>query len=321
MSAPSDITDVHRMMTLLQCIDVGLVVVDRDHRVTLWNGFMENHSGDTASRVLGRSLYELTPDTPEIWLRQKLDAVFTMDIQAFTTWEQRPFLFRFKNYRAVTGMAELMYQDVSFMPLRGLSGEVDQAVIMIYDVTDVAENKLKLEAANRRLRADSRSDSLTGLYNRGYWDEALEQEFARFRRTPLPCSLVLFDIDHFKSINDTHGHPVGDEVLREIGRLVTANCRTTDITGRYGGEEFAIILPDTSGENALVMAEHLRRNVEELDIPSPGNEPLRITVSIGISTLFDDTPDPQTWLMQADQALYQAKNAGRNRIVLFEEGG
>jgi diguanylate cyclase (GGDEF)-like protein len=319
MSAAGDITEIHRMMTLLQGIDVGLVVVDPDYRVTLWNGFMENHSGQTANHVLGRSLFELTPDTPESWLRQKLDAVFAMDIQAFTTWEQRPFLFRFKNYRAVTGMAELMYQDISFMPLKGLSGEVEQAAIMVYDVTDVAENKLKLEAANRRLRAASRTDSLTGLYNRGYWDESLQQEFARFRRTPLPCSLVLFDIDHFKHINDSHGHPVGDEVLRHIGRLVNESCRSTDISGRYGGEEFAIILPDTSGENAQIMAEHLRKKVEELRVPN-GDEPLSVTISIGISTLFEDTPDPQTWVMQADQALYEAKHAGRNRILLFEEG-
>jgi diguanylate cyclase len=320
MTARSDFTEAHRLLTLLQAIDVGLLVVDRDYRITLWNGFMENHSGQGADQVVGRSLFELTPETPEAWLRQKLDAVFTMDIQTFTTWEQRPFLFRFKSYRAVTGMMEQMYQDTSFMPLRGPGGEVEQAAIMIYDVTDVAENKMKLEAANRQLRAESRTDSLTGLYNRGYWDECLAQEYARFRRTPLPCSRVLVDIDHFKKINDNHGHQVGDDVLRLIGQLLLDSCRSTDISGRYGGEEFAIILPDTSGENALLMAEHLRHKFASMQIPY-GSQPLQITVSIGASTLFEDTPDPQTWVMQADQALYQAKHAGRNRIVLFEDAG
>jgi len=312
--------EIHHLLSLLQAIDVGLLVVDRDHRVTLWNSFMENHSGRIADRVVGSSLFELATDVPTDWLRHKLDTVFNLGIRAYTTWEQRPYLFRFNSYRPITGMTEHMYQDVSFVPLRGLSGEVEQLAIVLYDVTDVAEHKLKVEAANRRLQALSRSDRLTGVFNRGYWEECLEQEFARYRRTPRPCSLVMFDIDHFKAINDQHGHPAGDAVLRHLGRMLHATCRSTDIVGRYGGEEFGILLPDTGADNARIMAEHLRQHTAALRIPHEP-EPLHITVSIGIAALSADIPDAKTWVMLADQALYQAKNTGRDRIVLFEDGG
>ena len=313
-----DFSEIHRLLTLLQAIDVGLLVVDRDYRVTLWNSFMENHSGQTADRVKGRSLLDLSPDVPPDWLRQKLDAVFALGISAYTTWEQRPYLFAFNSYRPITGMAEHMYQDISFVPLRGLSGAVEQIAIVLYDVTDVAEHKLKLEAANRRLQSLSRTDQLTGLFNRGYWEECLEQEFARYRRTPRPCSLVMFDIDHFKVINDQHGHPAGDEVLRQVGRMLRETCRSTDIVGRYGGEEFGILLPDTGMENAGIMAEHLRQHAAALKVPHD-SQPLRITISIGIAALNAQIPDARTWVMLADQALYQAKAAGRNRIAQFED--
>jgi diguanylate cyclase (GGDEF)-like protein/PAS domain S-box-containing protein len=313
-----DLHEMHRLLTLLQAIDVGLVIVGRDYRITLWNSFMENHSGRTADRVLGKSLFELALEVPEDWLKQKLDTTFALENRTCTTWEQRPYLFRYKSYRPITGMTEHMYQDVSFLPLRGLTGEVEHIGIVLYDVTDVAEHKLKLEAANRRLEAVSRLDSLTGLFNRGYWDECLRQEFARYRRMPRDSSLVLFDVDHFKAINDEHGHTAGDEVLRQLGRLLNETLRSTDIVGRYGGEEFAIILPDTAAANARIMAEHLRQNVSALQIPHEP-APLRITVSIGIAAITDDMPDAKTWVMLADQALYRAKADGRDRIAVFSD--
>jgi diguanylate cyclase (GGDEF)-like protein len=135
---------------------------------------------------------------------------------------------------------------------------------------------------------------------------------------PRDCSLVLFDVDHFKAINDEHGHTAGDEVLRQLGRLLNETLRSTDIVGRYGGEEFAIILPDTAAANARIMAEHLRQNVAALQIPHEP-APLRITVSIGIAAITDDMPDAKTWVMLADQALYQAKAEGRDRIAVFSD--
>ncbi len=319
MSATDDFVEIHRLVNLLQAIDVGLLVVDKAFRITLWNNFMENHSGATADRVIGKPLFDLSPDVPREWLEQKINTAFALASRAYTTWEQRPYLFRFKSYRPITGMAEHMYQDISFVPLRGLTGEVEQVAIVLYDVTDVAEHKMKLEAANRRLQADSRVDNLTNVYNRGYWEECLQQEFARYRRTPRDCSLVMFDIDHFKAINDQYGHPAGDEVLRQVGRLLNESCRSTDIIGRYGGEEFGVLLPDTGPDNAQVMAEHLRANASALAVPYKPT-PLRFTVSIGIAALGPGIPDAKTWVMLADQALYQAKNTGRDRIVVFEDG-
>lgn len=318
MSSMDDFAEIHRLVSLLQAIDVGLCVVDRDLRISLWNNFMENHSGAAADRVIGKSLFELSPDVPEDWLRQKINSAFALGSRIYTTWEQRPYLFRFKSCRPITGMAEHMYQDVSFVPLRGLSGEVEQVAMVLYDVTDVAEHKIKLEAANRHLQAANRSDGLTGLFNRAYWEECLVQEFARYRRTPRDCALVMLDIDHFKQINDDYGHPAGDAVLRAMGQLLRERCRSTDIVGRYGGEEFAILLPDTGAANAGIMAEHLRQHAAALKVDH-GPKSLRITISVGIAPISEQIPDAKTWVMLADQALYRAKADGRDCIVLFDE--
>jgi PAS domain S-box-containing protein len=144
----NDLREMHRLLTLLQAIDVGLLVVDREYRVTLWNSFMENHSGRTADHVLGRSLFDLPLAVPHPWLKRKLDATFTLQTRSHLSWQQRPYLFRFESYRPITGISAYMYQDVSLLPLDGLDGSVDQVGLVLHDVTDTAEAQLKHEAVH-----------------------------------------------------------------------------------------------------------------------------------------------------------------------------
>jgi diguanylate cyclase len=174
-------------------------------------------------------------------------------------------------------------------------------------------SSLKLKEAYRRIEELAELDELTGSYNRRCIMRMLSEEMNRARRIETRCSIALIDLDWFKRINDAHGHPTGDEVLRTFAITMFANIRTVDRFGRYGGEEFLLVLPDTSADGAAQNLERLREIVADLDWSafSPG---MRVTISAGVTTLQpNETPD--TFLARADRALYSAKARGRNQIA------
>ena len=313
-----DLKEFHWMMDLLQSLDVGLVVVDQEFKVQVWNRFMANHSGQRPEHMIDKNLFANFPDIPEAWFRNKLESVFLLKNRAFTTWEQRPYLFRFRNYRPITGMAEFMYQNITLIPLVSSDSEVHHIGIIIYDVTDIAVSKQGLESANELLGVMSQTDMLTQLYNRGHWEDCLQKEFRRFKRTKQECSLVMFDIDHFKKVNDTYGHQAGDEVIRHTANTLLNQIRTTDIAGRYGGEEFGVLLIDTPTEGAKIFCERLREKIES-SIVTHAEIDITYTISLGIAVAKEDMPDYKEWLSCTDQALYGAKETGRNRVVIHDE--
>ncbi len=168
----------------------------------------------------------------------------------------------------------------------------------------------RLHAQKNSLKLLSRTDGLTGLYNRRFWELRAAEEFQRSRRGGQPAVLLMLDIDHFKRINDRHGHGVGDDVLQDFSYLLQTHLRSIDVVGRYGGEEFAVILLDVKLEFAQAMAERLRQAVASDHFGI--NPPLRCTTSIGIAPLVPELDNVREWLNAADQALYQAKADGRN---------
>jgi diguanylate cyclase len=171
----------------------------------------------------------------------------------------------------------------------------------------------RMREQNRMLAALSRTDGLSGLLNRIAWEQFVYLEMARLRRNRQPASLLMLDIDHFKAINDEHGHPAGDEVIRAVAEILSRTLRTSDVAGRYGGEEFGVVLPDTDGQGAAVIAERIRRRIEGATM---GREAiLQCTVSIGIAQARPETEDAGDWIARADRALYEAKRQGRNRVV------
>lgn len=175
------------------------------------------------------------------------------------------------------------------------------------------QRSIELKAAYRRIEELAELDELTGSYNRRCIMRLLDTEIEKSRQASAPCAIALIDLDWFKRINDAHGHPVGDEVLRTFAITIFANIRPADCFGRYGGEEFLLLLPGTDGEAASRMLDRLRGIIADLDWSafSPG---MRVTISAGVVTLRDnDTAD--TFLVRADSALYSAKALGRNRIV------
>lgn len=302
---------------MLHSINVGLVVVDMDYRIQIWNEFMENRSGYKASKAINHVIYELFEEIPAEWFKNKIMSVSTLSNQSFTVWEQNPYLFKFKNYRPITGSVEYMYQNTTFIPLSSPNGENNHVGIIVYDVTDMAVSKLELETSNNELEKLSRTDRLTELNNRGYWEECLAREHMRCKRTKHPASVIIFDIDHFKKVNDTYGHMAGDEVIRQTSAVLRQSIRDTDIPGRYGGEEFVIILINTPASEAKILAERLRKNIEALTVKYETME-IRFTVSLGIADVDLTVDEHMKWLECADQALYVSKESGRNQTNIYD---
>jgi len=312
-----NIKDIHWLMDMLQSIDVGLIVLDKSYRVKVWNSFMENHSGVSPAIIKEKVLFDIFPSIPENWFRQKIESVFLLNSSTFTVWEQRPYLFQFKNYRPITGAADFMYQNITLIPLSSANNQINHVGVLIYDVTDIAVNKIKLEEANNKLELLSKTDHLTQLNNRGAWEGYLEKEFSRSRRSSHLCSVVMFDIDHFKKVNDTYGHPAGDEVIRRTAAILRDTMRMTDIAGRYGGEEFGVILVDTGASDAMVFMERLRKRIEQEVVKFDEHE-INFTISLGVSELSDDCDDYKVWLEQSDKALYVCKESGRNQSHIYK---
>lgn len=317
MSVESEqLNELHWLMEMLHTIDVGLVVLDREYHIQIWNGFMENHSGLLPREVKGKNLFSLFDEIPVDWFKRKADSVFLLKNKAFTIWEQRPYLFQFQNYRPITGSADFMYQNTTFIPLMSSTGEVTHLCLIIYDVTDNAVNKMALERANDSLGILSQTDGLTKLFNRAHWESCLHNEFKRWTRSRNPSCLVILDIDHFKKVNDTYGHMVGDIVIKDLASQVAKHARETDIAGRYGGEEFVIFLADTTKENAKVFADRLREHVAKSVVKYDEFE-INYTISMGIAEVNDDMKSHESWIECADAALYQSKKAGRNCASIY----
>jgi diguanylate cyclase len=171
----------------------------------------------------------------------------------------------------------------------------------------------RVRRQNHELRALSATDALTGLPHHTAWQRAVEREFARARRYGQPAAVLMLDLDHFKSINDVHGHGTGDAVLREVAGILGQLLRAQDVAGRYGGEEFGLLLPGTSQAGAEAIAERIRARLDSrVMIPEHG---LRVTTSIGCAALQPGDASAAAWIARADRALYRAKAAGRNRWV------
>jgi diguanylate cyclase (GGDEF)-like protein len=223
--------------------------------------------------------------------------------------------------------------NIAFLYLGEAGGVEHRARVLTLGATDAVEKpfhapelvaRLRLHLKVKRLQDElvlknaslarlSSADGLTGLRTRRYLDEALNIEFLRARRYRNELALVMADVDHFKRINDEHGHTAGDAVLRGLSEILRCAARRTDVAGRYGGEEFAIIMPQSNAAGARLFAEKLREAVEAARFGIPGGE-IQVTLSLGVAQYGRELSSPEDLIDLADRALYEAKSAGRNRV-------
>jgi diguanylate cyclase (GGDEF)-like protein len=200
----------------------------------------------------------------------------------------------------------------------------DERVRELKDRLDSLESaNLDLVMKNSALSEISARDALTGLYNRWYVMEKIDSEMNRSLRHGSPVSLIMLDIDHFKQVNDSFGHSAGDRVLRSVGQVLRDSCRVYDVPGRYGGEEFCVVLPETRVGNTSVVAERIRERLaaSRFDV---GSDSVVVTASIGIAGIdsveAEGALSPSAFIDRADQALYSAKHRGRNRVEMWDIG-
>lgn len=212
-------------------------------------------------------------------------------------------------------------------------GSVDEARYHVGVATDFLQRLATVVAIcvenatnHERLKRVGLTDSLTGVNNRRFFDQRLLEEVGRAQRSEEPLTCLFLDVDHFKRVNDEHGHQTGDQVLRVVAGLIREQLRASDVLGRYGGEEFAALLVNASAEAAMEIAERIRAVIEDYPFKTLEGEALAATISIGVAmlSLHEDDGDLESWanglVERADQAVYTAKNQGRNRVVLAGAG-
>lgn len=286
------------------CAD-AIIVADADQRITHINKATEAMFGHPSRSIAGQPLDILIPD----------------DIRT----KHRSLAERFRN-----SGESAKYMESRETPIRGLradgtefplnvsilkSGEGDNSMLVAI-IRDITVQK-KLEA---ELEVLASIDTLTGILNRRSFTVRAEAEIVRAQRYGHPIAFAMIDIDYFKRINDTFGHAVGDMAIRHAVNIISGGLRTPDILGRWGGEEFALILPETDTKSALITAQRLRSCVENspfIQVKEPKN-PVRMTISIGVAGFNTGEETFDELIDQADQALYVAKRTGRNKVSVFD---
>lgn len=205
--------------------------------------------------------------------------------------------------------------EVTVTPLEGRTGD-GRVVLVLRDVTARDEMEQELRLAHKELERLVNIDSLTGLANRRAFMEVLDGEIERADRYERPLSVVLLDLDHFKKVNDSYGHAAGDDVLRAAAEVLRSVCRDVDLAARLGGEELALILPETDREGARIVAERVRARIESTNHEAPEGSTFQVTASIGVAWMVSGVETGEALLQRADKALYRAKSRGRNQVAL-----
>lgn len=296
----------------------GILVLDKDDRVVLANRAFERTSGRSTEELMGHRVDEL----PFVHRGEAENQIFPWQETKTTKMLTRGSLLGFGN-------SDITFS-VSAAPIINEQGESRGILASFEDVTQLEKKKNELgelvkhlhrssaaiQRQNRELEELANHDPLTGCKNRRSFFDNFQTLWLAAKRYEMPISAIMVDVDHFKSINDTHGHSVGDDVLRLVATTLQSPLRESDILCRYGGEEFAVVLPNTDIVQASIVAERLRNAIAQAHAPIPK---LKVTASFGVSTLCESTADPQEMLDQADKCLYVAKRQGRNQVVRWDE--
>ncbi|MES2295647.1 MAG: diguanylate cyclase [Pseudomonadota bacterium] len=308
--------DMSMQDSVLHAVNLGVVVLDAERRVLLWNHWMEQHAGRARAAVLGQDFFVLFPELADkrvdAAVRQALHDRFPSVLSQ--TLHKAPFPLYASAQASAAGLR--IQQAVAVTPLT--VGSLACCLIQISDVTVAVNREKLLREQALELRSQTFSDGLTGIANRRHFDIAVDKEVRRAKRAGTPLSLLMIDIDCFKAYNDQYGHQQGDDCLIKVAAALAGLLhRPTDLIARYGGEEFAVVLPDLDAAQGAALAEVMRNHVANLNIPlHEGGPTPRVTVSIGVASQPTGAPVEVAALIgAADRALYMAKRGGRDRVV------
>ncbi|MBA6264084.1 MAG: sensor domain-containing diguanylate cyclase [Colwellia sp.] len=298
-------------------LNTGIIIIDSKYNIVFWNRYLEIHADKKPENFIGQDIFQIFPELPEKWLKRKIESVFQLKTQSFCSWEQRHHLFELPHTRPITTNSHFMAQNCTFLPLEAKEDN-EHVCILIEDVTDVCHYQTQLNKTLEELAQANRIDGLTQIFNRKHWEECLEKEFSRARRYQHGLALIMFDLDHFKLLNDTYGHLGGDLVLIETAKVISSLLRLGDLFGRYGGEEFAIILPNTDIIGALDVAERIRIAISKNVINFQETE-IKVTASVGVAVISEKDTRYEDLISNTDLALYDAKASGRNIVCVAKD--
>lgn len=300
---------------LLRSLPVGVLLIDKQLRVLLWNQWLAEASSISAQDAEGQLLTELFPESDMRRFQRKVDQVLLLGNSSFYNAHVSDSPLTLTNFRQINSPYPFLRQNLTLSPVNEPGLPADWVVITILDATAEVRAKDMLAESKAQLEMQQRRDSLTGVLSRRYALRRMEQALRDAELTGQDAAILMCDLDHFKEVNDLHGHLAGDEVLRRVGATLQGCLRPADLVGRFGGEEFIILLPGANMVGAKVAAERLRRSIRALDVVWE-RTPIPVSISIGVAEA-----GPDEGLMdvtgRADSALYEAKEMGRNRCVIW----
>ncbi|CAG36281.1 GGDEF domain-containing protein [Desulfotalea psychrophila] len=295
--------------TVLNIIDNGVLIIDRHLTILFWNNWLAINTGISQESAQGKRVDELFPDTSFKILKRKVKVSLKLQSSTFTNSQIDKYIIPIPLNKITNSRFRYMHQDVVITPLGS-----DEISVIIYDTTALLEAKATINEQLDIVKKQASTDPLLGCYNRKMFNDLLATEVMRANRHNHPFSLIMIDIDNFKSVNDTYGHLVGDEVLKGLSSLTAKSIRESDLFARWGGEEFIILLPETYLTGAAVVAEKIRLNIANYDNGTAGKR----TCSFGVSE-FSIGTNPEILINNADKALYAAKGNGKNQVMLYRD--
>lgn len=291
--------------TIFESINDPFNIIDRNYRIIKANESYARMRGKTIEQLIGRRCYEV--------LQNKRSVCEGCSVkEAFDTGKPNT-----KEKLMSYPGGQHVWVEIYTYPVFDETGRVLNVIEYTRDITQRKRAEAERDILVDRLQYLSRTDDLTGSLNRRALIEKLEDEVHRTQRYKTDLSILICDIDYFKEINDTYGHDTGDRVLRVISNLLKESLRSIDIIGRYGGDEFMMILPETSMKGAEEIAERIRLAVEDLKLQGEGKDLIKTTVSLGVAEFNVDKEDINGLIKRADNALYIAKGKGRNRVYII----
>jgi diguanylate cyclase (GGDEF)-like protein len=294
---------------IINAISNGIIIANQNLDILLWNKWLAIHTGILSENAVGKTFESLFPKISFRLLKQKIRIALKIKSPTFINATVLKYVIPIEQHKVTKSIFRHMRQDVVIAPLNEKN-----VSIIIYDVSSLLEAQTIIDDQMKLLETQAKIDHLTGCYNKNMFNELLTAEIKRSSRSNHFFSFIMFDIDNFKMVNDTYGHLAGDFVLKELANIARNSIRKNDMLARWGGEEFCILLPETKLSGAAIAADKVRRKIASHDFGNPGSQ----RCSFGVTECTAGM-DENTIIINADKALYYAKNNGKNQVAIFKQ--